>query len=38
MSDSTFLTRFPIVTHEEASEEIKAIYEDTMKRFNFHLY
>ena len=31
MSDSSSLTRFPIVTHEEASEEVKAIYEDTMK-------
>jgi len=33
MSDSTSLTRFLIVTHEEASEEVKAIYEDTMKTF-----
>lgn len=31
MSDNSSLTRFKIIPYEEASEEVKAIYEDTMK-------
>lgn len=31
MSKNSSITRFPIVSHEEASEEVKAIYNDTMK-------
>ncbi|HIB37670.1 carboxymuconolactone decarboxylase family protein [Mesonia sp.] len=31
MSESSSFARFPIVPHQEASAEVKAIYDDTMK-------
>ncbi|WP_255554240.1 hypothetical protein [Mesonia aestuariivivens] len=31
MSESSSFTRFPIISYQDASEEVRAIYDDTMK-------